>query len=441
MARIFNMTGGGAGGTGPAAPDHLQIKRPPQKLDYLEGDTFQPEGMELLIWYTDGTSYDAIGYTFEPSGPLRPADDHVTISYRERGVTLTIDQSIRVKADEKKVYGAVWDGSAATKWTRTDAAAEFGDPVPAISNGAGSSPFDDIMPWSGMVRETRDCGEMVKIPKFWYKLEQRGNGLSIQIANARAEGFSVSPAHMDRGDGRGERDAVYLSRYHCGPDYRSATAQIPGNDHRRERFRLNIHALGENVWQMDFAMWFTIWLLYIVEFADWNIRAAIGRGGGNGSEPEVMGYTDEMQYHTGTALASRDTYGVGTQYRYLEGLWENVRDWVDGCYNSDAGLNIILDPNHFSDSAGGEPVGVPSDGYPSVFTVSGAGGFPMFYPTAAEGSEETYSCDPWEYDATNPCLCVGGYYRQDRLRGLFCINYRTSDESSGGIGGRIMELP
>ena len=97
----------------------------------------------------------------------------------------------------------------------------------------------------------------------------------------------------------------------------------------------------------------TIWMLYLVEFADWNSQKTIGKGCGNNSATENMGYTDSMPYHTGTTLASRDSYGLGTQYRYIEGLWDNVYDWGDGCYYNSNGLNIINTPSSFSDNSGG----------------------------------------------------------------------------------------
>lgn len=52
------------------------------------------------------------------------------------------------------IYGAEWDGTATTLWSRTDDAAGFTNPSPAVNNGAGSSPFDGKMPWAGMVKET-----------------------------------------------------------------------------------------------------------------------------------------------------------------------------------------------------------------------------------------------------------------------------------------------
>ncbi|MBR0097757.1 MAG: hypothetical protein IJP88_11275, partial [Synergistaceae bacterium] len=76
------------------------------------------------------------------------------------------------------VYGATWDGTSTTAFTRTDLAAEFTDPVPYKSGATSySSPFDNIQPWAGMVRSTdANAGEVVAIPKFWYKLESYGTG-------------------------------------------------------------------------------------------------------------------------------------------------------------------------------------------------------------------------------------------------------------------------
>lgn len=339
------------------------------------------------------------------------------------------------------IYGASWDGTSTTKWSRTDEAAEFTDPVPYVA-GASSygSPFDSLQPWAGMVKSERTGGTMVSIPKFWYKLTQNGRGMSIQIADRAVEGYSVSPAHMDRGDGHGERDVVYIGRYHCNGTYKSGTGS-PRVNMTRSSARSGIHNLGSTIWQSDFTMRFTIWLLYIVEFCDWNSQNAIGYGCGNGGSTQSMGYTDSMPYHTGTTQSRRTTYGCGTQYRNIEGLWDNVYDWCDGCYYNSNGLNIILNPANFSDSSGGTAVGVPSNGYPSAFTVKTTGGFPLFIPTAASGSESTYSCDYWYFSSSYPCLYVGGSYYQYANYGMFFVHCITASNYSGNLGCRLQELP
>lgn len=338
------------------------------------------------------------------------------------------------------IYGASWDGTSTTRWSRTDEAAEFTDPVPYVA-GASSygSPFDNLQPWAGMVKSERTGGTMVSIPKFWYKLTQNGRGMTIKIADRAVEGYSVSPAHMDRGDGNGERDVVYIGRYHCNGTYKSGTGS-PRANMTRSSARSGIHNLGSTIWQSDFAMRFTLWLLYIVEFADWNSQAKIGYGCSPSSNTFTMGYTDSMPYHTGTDQSSRATYG-GTQYRNIEGLWDNVLDWCDGCYYNSSGLNIILNPANFSDSSNGTAVGVPSNGWPSAFRVKTNGGFPVFIPTSASGNDATYSCDYWYFSSSSPCLCVGGYCSHISYYGLFFVNYLSASSYDGYIGCRLQELP
>lgn len=341
------------------------------------------------------------------------------------------------------IYGAVWDGTSTTSWTRTDDAVGFSDSVPYVSGASSySSPFDNLMPWSGMTVSSRTGGEMVAIPKFWYKLTQDGDSIKIQIADSEVEGFNVSPSHMDRGDGKGERDVVYVGRYHCASDYKSKTGVKPVANITRSSARTSIHNLGSNIWQFDFATRFTLWMLYIVEMCDWNSQNKIGYGCGNNSATGNMGYTDSMPYHTGTTQSSKTTYGLGTQYRNIEGLWDNIYDWCDGGYNGSNGLNLILNPANFSDSSGGVSVGTPTRGYPSKFSVKSASGtYQMFIPSEPNGSQTTVSCDYWDFASSNPCLCVGGGYYQYLNRGLFCVSGGRASDASASIGCRLLELP
>lgn len=369
----------------------------------------------------------------------------VTISVAEDGnYNAPVSQTVSVTVAVPKIYGVSWDGTSTTSMTRTDDAAGFVDPVPYVSGATSySSPFDTLQPWAGMVKSERSGGTMVAIPKFWYKLAQNGAGMTIQIADQETDGFSVSPAHMDRGDGKGERDVVYIGRYHCGATaYKSVTGQSPKVNITRSAARSAISALGDTIWQTDFATRFTLWLLYIVEFANWNSQAKIGYGCGNGSAVQAMGASDSMPYHTGTMQTSRTTYGVGTQYRNIEGLWDNCLDWCDGCYYSSAGMSIILNPANFSDTANGTVVGTPTGGWPSAFTVKDvSGAFPLFIPTTSSGSDSTYSCDSWSFDASSPCLYAGGGYGRGTDCGLFYVSCSAASYSYAYFGSRLLELP
>lgn len=344
------------------------------------------------------------------------------------------------------IYGVEWDGSNKTALTRTDDSAEFAKPYPAVGNGTGSSPFDTLMPWAGMVRVTDPAaGELVAIPKFWYKLEQNGKAIKIQIADYAADGFHVSPAHMERGDGKTERDIVYVGRYHCGDDYKSEPGSWAWSNISIDYAHTNIHTMGHNIWLMDFAMLFTIWLLYIVEFADWDSQDTIGMGCCPKEEEQFdVGHTDAMKYHTGTDQISRDIYG-SIQYRNIEGLWDNVYDWLGGCYYNSNGLNIVLNPAtviDYQNPSGGVLVGKPTDGYPSALTASDSGDFPIFYPTEANGTESSYIPDVWAYMDV-PCYlyCGGCFWYQSLDSGLFAIFCDTYNTEKRWVGCRLMKLP
>lgn len=346
------------------------------------------------------------------------------------------------------IYGVEWSAGTGNKLNRIGDAANFADPVAYMAGQSNyGSPFDELLPWSGMQVSERAGGKMVAIPRFWYRIENgvdsNGYGIRIQIADAPKEGFHVSPAHMDRGDGFGEREVVYIGRYHCrASDYKSYGGEKPKVNITRSVARLNITEIAPSVWQSDYAIMFTIWLLYIVEFANWDSQAVIDYGCGNNSAVENMGYTDAMPYHTGTMAASRTNYGATTQYRNIEGYWDNCYDWVDGCRYTSNGLLISLTPSAFSDKSGGVSVGVPTSGYPKSYVCKeGAGAFPLFLSSknAPEGAPNLP--DDWYYSSSYPCLYRGGGYYRDQNCGMFCLGAYSASGANASIGCRLQELP
>ena len=360
--------------------------------------------------------------------------------------TAPVSKTCSVKCAFIGIYGVFFDwqnNNGLTKGVRTDDAVGFADPNPAVSNGTGSSPFDDKMPWAGMVKEEDPvAGTLVKIPKFWFKWEMQGKSIGLKIADGPTEGFHTSPAHADRGDGKGERDFVYIGRYHCDNNFKSVAGSNPRAGIVRSQARTDIHNLGTDYWQSDIQMRITIWMLYLVEFADWNSQKTIGYGGTTRSGTFTMGATDGMKYHTGTIEASRTTYGC-TQYRNIESLWDNVYDWMDGCYYNSNGLNIVTNPAKFSDSDGGVVVGVSLhiNDYPSAFSVSTKSGLEwLIYPTAAGGSDLTYSADYWTFYTYYPCLFVGGYSQMQTI-GLFYVGCNDTNTGFASMGCRLQKLP
>lgn len=382
----------------------------------------------------------------------------ITVTGHENGdVTVTVNvaadsnynapaaKTCSVTVSFAQIYGVQWDGTASTTWSRTDAAETFMNPTPAVNNGNGSSPFDTIMPWAGMVVEDdATAGKLVKIPKYWFKWTRSGNGMKLQISNGPEAGFHVSPAHADRGDGKGERDYVYVGRYHCNTSYKSQAGSQPAANMTRAAARSSIHNLGSTYWQYDYAMYWTIMMLYLVEYANWNSQATIGYGCSPSNAKFNMGATDNMVYHTGTSAASRTTYG-SVQYRHIEGLWDNVYDWCDGIRFSGSTVYCIANPASFSDTSGGTNVGTraTSSGWISGWTNPTADGFEYaLYPNAVSGSETTYVCDYCDFNASGVVLRVGGDYGQDQNRGAFYLSgYYAASYANADFGCRLQKLP
>lgn len=344
------------------------------------------------------------------------------------------------------VYGAEWDGSATTKWSRTDDAELFEDPEPAVNNGTGSSPFDDIMPWAGMeIVEDETAGTLVKIPKYWYKWTRSGAAMKLQISDTPQEGFYTSPAHADRGDGQGERDFVYVGRYHCSSSGKSTSGELPENisiDAAREK----LSGLGEECWQYDNAIFWTIAALYLVEFADWNSQACIGYGCSPGNAVFNVGLTDDMLYHTGTNVANRTTYGC-CQYRHIEGLWDNVFDWLDGIRSDSGSVYAFSNPSEYNNVSGGTLIGniQPNvSGYITSWTEPTQPGFEyaMLPISEGNGSQSSYVPDYLYTSQSGTTFDIGFQHEPFLYAGLFCMqNNVNSSTASEFYGYRLQKLP
>ena len=355
-----------------------------------------------------------------------------------------------------QIYGVSW-GFSGKVLSRTDKSALFTDPVPYVNDGVMtaadcSSPFDNLGPWSGMEVNTDALGNsLVSIPKFWYKIQKTASALTIQIADGPISGFHVSPAHRARNAQDTDKDVVYIGRYHSsGADvskWKSVSGVTPIASITRAAARTGVHNLGAEYWQLDMSMWITIWMLYIVEFANWDSQAMIGYNCGNNSSKENTGSTDSMPYHTGTMQAAKTTYGVGVQYRYIEDPWGNVLDWCDGITFNNADIYCFDNFADYSDSyqsTGAKLVGTrPTTGnYIKNWGLSSETGYEWFMYPSEVRSAQTEVPDYCNFNASGVVLRVGGYYYQGANRGLFCLDgYYAASVSYAYVGVRLQCRP
>ena len=272
--------------------------------------------------------------------------EHLFIDYTK------VEFDVTELVSSAHIYGVSWDRTDTPVLTRIDEAASFHSPVVAVDTSVGSSPFDNLMPWAGMEKITDENGQsLVSIPRFWYRWTSTEDALALQIADAPVNGFHVSPMHADRGDGKGERDVAYIGRYHCDGVRGSITGIIPTTNVTRAQVRASISSTAAGYYQQDFAAWWTIRMLFLVEHATWDGQAVIGEGNISGSIVK-NGATDNMIYHTG--MVTEANGNAGNQYRWIENPWSNVGEWVDGITFDGANIYIFNNPTQMSDDVTAE---------------------------------------------------------------------------------------
>lgn len=364
-----------------------------------------------------------------------------------------------------KIYGIEWNyANTSTACTRLEVSASFAEPAAAVGTSGGSSPFDSCYPWSEMTEynvisnavsyakgnasfSRTSYDTVVRIPKFYIKVEKdtANSKLRIYIADGAATGFVVHPA-FSRGDGS-VRDYIYVGKYNTGSGYVTKSGLAPLASITRATFRTNSASKGTPWWQYDYAAYNAIWMLYIVEWADWNSQTKIGRGYVDGSAAINNGGCDALTYHTGRASGTDGLTAV--QYRWIENPWGNVYDFVDGMNFYGAQPYFCLNPSNFADDT--------STNYTSLgYVIAGTSGNfisllgldannPMvLLPTATGGSETTYIPDRLYLSTTASwyIFYVGGSSGDASSAGLFCSLCRYASSTTGAnFGGRLLFLP
>ena len=362
-----------------------------------------------------------------------------------------------------KVFGVCWNYNAqSTALTRLKKSTDPNglvnvdittNPSPAVGTGAGSSPFDNYLPWSGMDEyniinnavsykkgqsgfSRSNYDTVVFIPEYYFRIidDAANKKRYFYIADKAKSGFTKHP-----GSGK------YVGRYNTISGYYSKTGSQPLANMTRATARTNSKNKGSKWGQYDFASWCAVWLLYLVEFADWNSQATIGVGICNGSSMSNTGGTDGMSYHTGTAASSRTANGA-VQYRNIENPYGNIWEWIDGVNFSDGTVYVCTTPANYVDdtTAGYTNAGtkVQSNGFIKAIGLSSAAPW-AFFPTEVGGSETIYIPDYAIYGSGWRVLMVGGDYGNSAGNvGLFYfLASHASSGSSSSVGARLLFHP
>ena len=391
--------------------------------------------------------------------PVGVGETTVVVSMAQ-GTNYTAAQcALQVKvAWSAQVYGLVWDyqqGGDPVRMAPEDDPLGYvnaqiaGQPVAAVGEGAGQSPCDQLAPWKDMVRYNLGAegqvsawtsyaqDTLVWIPPFYalVKKDQEAHKLYMYLADGPRTGLSLHP-----GSGR------YVARYALGEGAVNSTGADPAWGENRDWFRQAAADKGAGWAQYDFAAYSAICLLYLVEWARWDSQAAVGKGYvQEGGMPLAAGGTDAMVYHTGRAAGTDGETAV--QYRWLENLWGNVAQWVDGFNTQDGQVYVCLDPQQWQDAVaqGYQQAGVvmPGAGWITSFSPGQLGWalLPDQVAAQSDGHVPDYTGRGLGQDGWRG-LIVGGMCSDGDKAGLFHFLPDIYPEYGDiFVGGRMQFLP
>jgi hypothetical protein len=194
--------------------------------------------------------------------------------------------------EEPKIYGISRDiTTSSSAWTRTDDA--VGLVANATLNGTtATNDFDNIYPWSDIKSYNYNIttnqitayygdanfkfdgtnGEVLTyIPEFYYKREVKDGIEYIYISQSAINGYTKSKAFSV---GRYKMSSTGSGSSSIG---HSNSGTIPKVSTTISNFRLYARNLGSSFGQMDWR-YFTLQMLYLVEYADYNSQNKLGSG-------------------------------------------------------------------------------------------------------------------------------------------------------------------
>ena len=354
--------------------------------------------------------------------------------------------------EENVILGVSWDRTESTALTRltskNDDLVTYDvktEAVAGIGSSKGFSEFDNLYPYNEMkeynvvdneIKYSREdklfslteYDVVVHIPTFYYKVVSTEEKVNYYISNQKVDGFEKHPGSNK-----------YVAKYNTSASYLSVSGVDPLTNITRAEVRENAKAKGDNWSQYDFATWNAIQMLYLVEYADFDVQAKIGRGivdtAKLGYDTKFLptGGCDSMAYHTGRA-EGEDGY-TQVQYRYIEGLWGNVCEWVDGINMNEREVFISLDHKKYADDT---DEGYTSTGVtlPSTGKITGLG-YSEKYSWAIIPNQSVVDADYTIPQYVPDKVCSGSGWRilytsnnadGDSLAGLF--RFSTSSAST-----------
>lgn len=304
---------------------------------------------------------------------------------------------------------------------------------------------------------------MVEQPKFYYKVVplelekvEGGKGFHMRkvryyVSDTKKAGFKLHPAFIQNGV---EKTVIYLSAYEGSLYDTSASAYIlddaqvyasgdvlssianakPASGLTQNLTRAVCRSLaaarGAGWSQQTIQAASATELLFLIEYASFNMQSKIGAGvtnktdDGSTSMTEITGATTNLGNATGS-VTNTNGFNVVT-YRGEENFFGNLWKWIDGIniYNYGVGSVHIAD-HGFAD-------GTQADPYQDAgITIAGTNGY-----VSAFGYNEDFD---WLFITSettgNSSLPVGDYFYQNKAAQYYTVAELGGDWDSGANAG------
>ncbi|MCZ9313147.1 MAG: hypothetical protein O0V67_07195 [Methanocorpusculum sp.] len=336
--------------------------------------------------------------------------------------------------------------------------------------------------------ETGSNGQvMVEQPKFYYKVVplelekvEGGKGFHMRkvryyVSDTNKAGFKLHPAFIQ--DGK-EKNFIYLSAFegclfdtdknvyiygdeqvYTSGDVLSSIANAkPASGLTQNLTRdvcRKLAAARGTGWSQQTVQSATMTeLLFLVEYASFNMQSNIGVGvtnkaSGEGNESEITGATTNLGNKTG-AVTNPNGYNV-ISYRGEENFFGNIWKWIDGIniYNYGVG-SVHISDHSFADGTQNAPY------QDAGITICGTSGYVSAF-AYNEDFDWLFICSETNGDSAVP---VGDYFYQNksysgytvaalggswkdgsRAGGFYWHVYLAASSRDRDIGGRLLYVP
>ncbi|MEO1750736.1 Ig-like domain-containing protein [Thiofaba sp. EF100] len=430
---LYSSAFGATGGSDTHASSRWQIR--------LASGTWASPVHDSGETTTAKTSYQV------PAGVLQAGQTQYVARVRHKGETLgwsewSADVGFTTKQQFASIIGLMLatPGGGAGTWTRID------ENFNAISN-PGAAWFNNHPTYAGIVTQTIDGQQMVKIPKFYFRAGTVPSGPNAgktywQISDQPVSGFAVHPAFKTGAST--EVDQIWVGKYQASYDGSSKAQSIAGvlpmvsMDFPTARARAYARNTGG---VSGFRLWSVydlsaIQMLASIEMGGADMQSLIGQGRVNQSSAANVDASDVAQ----------------ATWRGIVGLWGNVWQMTDGLktngstvqrwtYNvpgnsttTDFATGYTTIPSLSAPNAGGYIVnfdaGMLANG---IFWASSRDG------TLTNGSAGDYT---WQYSTSGDYIAYhGGDWGDGASAGLFCLHVYAAPSGAGSvIGARLAKV-